>query len=85
VVAFDLAQFFPSINHDVLLSILDKQGFMPEVVVFFKSYLVDQFTYYAWDNNLSLEFPSSIWVGQGSALSPILSALCLAPLLKEFE
>jgi hypothetical protein len=24
-------------------------------------------------------------VGQGSALSPILSALCLAPLLKEFE
>jgi hypothetical protein len=41
MVAFDLAQFFPSINHDVLLSILDKQGFVPEVVVFFKSYLVD--------------------------------------------
>jgi hypothetical protein len=41
VVAFDLAQFFPSINHDVLLSILDKQGFAPEVVVFFRSYLVD--------------------------------------------
>jgi hypothetical protein len=34
---------------------------------------------------LSLEFPSSVGVGQGSALSPILSALCLAPLLKEFE
>jgi hypothetical protein len=34
---------------------------------------------------LSLEFPSSIGVGQGSALSPILSALCLAPLLTEFE
>jgi hypothetical protein len=41
MVAFDLAQFFPFINHDVLLSILDKQGFAPEVVVFFKSYLVD--------------------------------------------
>jgi hypothetical protein len=39
----------------------------------------------AWDNGLSLEFPSSIGVGQGSALSPILLALCLAPLLKEFE
>jgi hypothetical protein len=38
-----------------------------------------------WDNDLSLEFPSSIGVGQGSALSPILLALCLAPLLKEFE
>jgi hypothetical protein len=82
VVTFDLAQFFPSINHDVLLSILDKQGFMPEVVVFFKSYLVNLFTCYAWDNDLSPEFPSSIGVGQGSALSPILSALCLAPLLK---
>jgi hypothetical protein len=34
---------------------------------------------------LSLEFPSSVGVGQGSALSPILLALCLAPLLKEFE
>jgi hypothetical protein len=34
---------------------------------------------------LSPEFPSSIGVGQGSALSPILSALCLAPLLKKFE
>jgi hypothetical protein len=50
VVKFDLAQFFPSINHDVLLSILDKQGFTPEVVAFFKSYLVDQFTHYTWDN-----------------------------------
>jgi hypothetical protein len=34
---------------------------------------------------LSPEFPSSVGVGQGSALSPILLALCLAPLLKEFE
>jgi hypothetical protein len=34
---------------------------------------------------LSPEFPSSVGVGQGSVLSPILSALCLAPLLKEFE
>jgi hypothetical protein len=47
VVAFDLSQFFPSINHDVLLSFLDKQGFVPEVVVFFRSYLVDRFTHYA--------------------------------------
>jgi hypothetical protein len=85
VVAFDLAQFFPSINHDVLLSILDKQGFAPEVVAFFRSYLVDRFTCYASDDNLSPEFPSSVGVGQGSALSPILSALCLAPLLKELE
>jgi retron-type reverse transcriptase len=85
MVTFDLAQFFPSINHDVLLSILDKQGLAPEVVAFFRSYLVNQFTCYTQDNDLSLEFPSSIGVGQGSALFPILSALCLTPLLKEFE
>jgi hypothetical protein len=60
VVAFDLTQLFPSTNHDVLLSILDKQGFAPEVVVFFKSDLDDQFTHHAWDNDLSLEFPSIV-------------------------
>jgi hypothetical protein len=81
VVAFDLAQFFPSIIHDVFLSILEKQGSVPEVVAFFKSSLVDQFTCYAWDDDLSPEFPSSVGVGQGSALL----ALCLAPLLKKFE
>jgi hypothetical protein len=48
------------------------------VVVFFRSYLVDRFTCYTWDNDLSPEFPSSVGVGQGSAL-------CLTPLLKEFE
>jgi hypothetical protein len=58
---------------------------VPEVVAFFRSYLVDRSTCYTWDDDLSPEFPSSVGVGQGSALSPILSALCLAPLLKEFE
>jgi hypothetical protein len=85
VVTFDLTQFFPSINHNVLLSILDKQGFMTEVVAFFRSYLVNQFTHYTWDNDLSPEFPSSVGVGQGSALSPIFLALCFAPLLKKIE
>jgi hypothetical protein len=85
MVAFDLAQFFPSINHDVLLSILDKQGFVPEVVVFFRSYLVDRFTLYAWDNDLSLEFPSSIGVGQGSALSPSCWPCALPPSSKNLN
>jgi hypothetical protein len=85
VVAFDLAQFFPSINHELILSILEKQGFAPEIVAFFRSYLVGRHTQYAWDDNLSLAFPSSVGLGQGSAMSPVISALTLAPLMKEFE
>jgi hypothetical protein len=44
VVAFDLAQFFPSINHELILSILEKQGFAPEIVAFFRSYPVGRHT-----------------------------------------
>ena len=47
VVAFDIAQFFPSINHDMLLRVLRKQGFPPLVVNFFASYLVGRTTRYA--------------------------------------
>jgi hypothetical protein len=63
VVAFNLTQFFPSINCDVLLSVLEKQGFAPEEVVFLWSYLVNWSTHCTWDNNLSPEFPSSMGVG----------------------
>jgi len=37
VIAFDIAQFFLSINHDALMAILRKQGFPPLVVNFFAS------------------------------------------------
>ena len=40
VVAFDIAQFFPSINHDFLIKVMQISGFPPCVVNFFKSYLV---------------------------------------------
>jgi hypothetical protein len=41
VVAFDVAHFFPLINHQFLLAVLKKQGFHCKVATFFKSYLVD--------------------------------------------
>jgi hypothetical protein len=62
VVAFDLAQFFPSINHELILSILKKQGFAPEIVAFFRSYLVGRHTQYAWDDELS---PAQCRIGTG--------------------
>ncbi|KAJ3570512.1 hypothetical protein NP233_g4352 [Leucocoprinus birnbaumii] len=42
VIAFDIAQFFPSLNHEMLLDILAKQGFLAHVCWFFASYLVQE-------------------------------------------
>ncbi|CAA7269050.1 unnamed protein product [Cyclocybe aegerita] len=41
--AFDIAQFFPSINHEMFMAVLHKQGFSPVLVEFFASYLVGLF------------------------------------------
>ena len=84
MVAFDFAQYFPSLNHEILIELLDRQGFTPQIVDFFSNYLVDRQTQYAWDNGLSPMFLSSVGVGQGSALFPILLALYLMLVLWRF-
>ncbi|KAJ3520538.1 hypothetical protein NMY22_g12711 [Coprinellus aureogranulatus] len=85
VVAFDITQFFPSINHQFLLAVLRKQGFHPKVATFFASYLVQRFTRYAWNNFVSDPMQADVGVGQGSALSPVLSALVVAPIMKLYR
>ena len=85
VVAFDLAQFFPSLNHGMLVGILRKLGFAPQVVTFFNSYLVNRSTSYVWNLDSSPRFNADVGVGQGSALSPVLSALYLVPMMRIFE
>ena len=52
-----------------------------QVCNFFADYLVGRSTRYAWEGKLSPPFETSVGVGQGSALSPILSALYLTPVL----
>ena len=82
---FDISQFFPLLNHHHLSLILKKVGFDFYIVQFFSNYLGEKRTHYFW-NNFSL--PSSninVGVGQGSALSPILSALYLSPFLHILE
>jgi len=44
VVVFDLAQYFPSLNHSVITLLLDCMGFTDVVVNFFVNYLVGHFT-----------------------------------------
>jgi hypothetical protein len=85
VVAFDVAQFVPSINHQFLLAVLRKQGFHRKVAAFFESYLVDRFTMYARNQFTSDPRHADVGVGQGSTLSPVLSALIIAPAMKIFR
>ena len=83
--AFDISQFFPSLNHHLLTLILGKTGLEPKVLSFFVNYLVKRKMNYVWNDLLYLDFEVNVEVGQGSALSPILSALYLSLFLYILE
>jgi len=85
ILAFDISQFFPSLNHKLLVLILEKAGFNPRVSTFFVNYLVKRRTSYTWNTFSSPMFDVNVRVGQGSALSPILSSLYLSPFLYILE
>ena len=85
VVAFDLAQYFPSLNHSAVTLILDHMGFADSLVNFIADYLVGRSTSFLRDHKLSDPFPCDVGVGQGSALSPIISGLYLSPMLWAFH
>ncbi|CAA7263224.1 unnamed protein product [Cyclocybe aegerita] len=82
--AFDITQFFPSINHEMFMAVLRKQGFSPVLAEFFASYLVGQSTVYCWNTFQSDSRSADVGVGQGSALSPVISWLFIAPVMKVF-
>jgi len=60
-------------------------GLDPKVISFFVDYLVRRKTNYMWNNLSSPTYKVNVGVGQGSALSPTLSALYLSPLLYILE
>ena len=57
----------------------------PKVTVFFVDYLVRRKTNYMWNNLFSPMYKVNVEVGQGSALSSILSAFYFSPLLYILE
>jgi len=75
---FDIVQFFLSLNHYLLILIMKKAGFNNCIISFISNYLIDRKTNYFWNNFTSPIFNVNVEVGQGSALSPILSALYLS-------
>ena len=83
--AFNISQFFPSLNHQLLTLILEKVGLKSKVSSFFANYLVKRKTSYLWNNLSSSNFEVNMGVGQESALSPILLALYLSLFLHILE
>ena len=83
--AFNISQFFPSLNHQLLTLILEKVGLESKVSSFFTNYLVKRKTSYLWNNLSSPNFEVNVRVGQGSVLSPILLALYLSLFLHILE
>ena len=85
ILAFDIVQFFLSLNHHLLTHSLSKTGFDPRVTSFFTDFLVQRKTNYWWNEFSFPMYEVNVRVGQGSALSSILSALYLSPLLYILE
>ena len=83
--AFDIAQFFPSLNHHLLTLILGKVGFNLCIVKFFSNYLVSRKIHYFQNSFYSPSFNVNVGIGQGSALSPILLAFYLLSFLHILE
>ena len=66
--AFDISQFFLSLNHHLLSFILGRVGFDFHIVQFFSNYLGERKTYYFWNNFSSPSFNINVEVEQGLAL-----------------
>ena len=54
-------------------------------MIFFKNYLVERKTKYLWNDFVSPLFNINVGVGQGSVLSPILSAFYLSSIFLSLE
>ena len=85
ILAFNIIQFFPSLNYHLLPLILDKASFDPKISFFFWNYLVGRNTKYFWNNFSFSSFNVNIEVGQESALFPILSTLYSSVIYHIFE
>jgi len=85
ILAFDIVQFFPTLNYCLLTLILKKAGLDPKVTSFFVDYLVRRKTNYVWNKISSPTYEVNVGVGQGSTLSPILLALYLSLFLYILE
>ena len=85
IIAFDIAQFFPFLNHSFLAKCLGKASLNPNIINFFDSYHTNRTAIYIWNSFSLPSFNTNVGVGQGSALSPIISTMYMAPIIKMFK
>jgi len=62
--ALNIAQLFPSLNHQLLSLIPDKAGLDHKILMFFKNCLVGRKTKYLWNKFTSPSFNVNIGVRQ---------------------
>ena len=83
--AFDIAQFFSSLNHHLLSLILNKAGFNSQISSFFSDYLINKKMQYVWNSLVLPFFKADIGVEQSFALFSIPSVLYITSIFHIFE
>ncbi len=84
VLAVDIAQFFLSIQHKVMVKLLIKQGFSDKTANLIGSFFEDRKTTYRWGQQESKEYLADLGTPQGDCLLPVLSALYISLLLNTY-
>ena len=85
ILLFDVRGFFDNVNHNRLAAILDRLGYMPELVRWTCSFLKDRKVCLSFNNITSEEWDQLVGVPQGSPLSPVLSITYTSSLLHKMR
>jgi hypothetical protein len=75
VIYTDFAKAFDSVDHSILIAVLDSVGFSDPLLSWFRSYLVDRKQWVSIRGTSSPPFSPSSGVPQGAVLSPLLFSL----------
>ena len=83
MLALDAVQFFPSLNHTIIVKLLLKEGFNPCLAHLFKLYYDNRSTKYLWNTHWSKDYDVNNGVPQGDPLSPVISVLYMSAMLNK--